>query len=289
MKFRAVITDTPAMRDFMNISLSLSKFSKNCIMRMTTRKVYFIISDEEGGPRRPLVWCELPINFYFKEYNLVGVNEQYNEIYLEFSTVLLARSLSVLKQNVKSVKIKLTNKDTPCLTIEIELMAGEILSRQVVHDIPVEVIAKKHWSDYEEPRFNDFHISIQMPNLKAVRSIVEKMRNMSHNLIVSANKDGRLILQTKTNIVNLSAHFPDLSIQSFAVGHIPSVNDCDEDEDRQTVRSMVDIKKFLMFLSGLQISNCRTVCSIVQDKMVKLSMEQPGALSIQIFLTELTV
>lgn len=55
-------------------------------MRITSKKVFFIISEEENGPRRPLVWCELPVSFYFKEYNLVGVNEQYNEIYLEVPT-----------------------------------------------------------------------------------------------------------------------------------------------------------------------------------------------------------
>lgn len=55
-------------------------------MRITIKKVYFIISEEESGPRRPLVWCELPVSFYFNEYNLVGVHEQYNEIYLEIPT-----------------------------------------------------------------------------------------------------------------------------------------------------------------------------------------------------------
>lgn len=55
-------------------------------MRITSRNVYFIVSEEESGPRRPLVWCDLPVNFYFKEYNIVGVSEEYNEIFLEFST-----------------------------------------------------------------------------------------------------------------------------------------------------------------------------------------------------------
>lgn len=222
-------------------------------MRMTTRKLFFIISEEDSGPKKPLVWCELPVHFYFKEYNVVGFNEHYNEIYLEFSTginlelfvsmsikyfiisVLLARSLSVIKQNVQSLKIKLTNKDSPCLTLEIEMMSGELLSRQCVHDIPVDVISRKHWSDYEEPRFNDFHViilqltpkyrqpvirvfqvSIEMPNLKAVKPIVEHMRNMSNNLTLSANRSGRLTLKIQTNLVKLSTHFQDLNVESFA-------------------------------------------------------------------------
>lgn len=39
---------------------------------------------------------------------------------------------------------------------------------------------------------------------------------MSHQLIVSANRNGRLILQIKTNTVTISSHFPELSIESFA-------------------------------------------------------------------------
>jgi HUS1 checkpoint protein len=103
------------------------------------------------------------------------------------------------------------------------LASGNIESRQCVHDIPVEVISRKHWNDYEEPRFNDFHVSIEMPNLKTIKTIVERMRNMSHSLIVSATKDGRLTLQIKTNIVTLSAHFPDLSIESFASNNVKNL------------------------------------------------------------------
>ncbi|XP_008195631.2 checkpoint protein HUS1 isoform X2 [Tribolium castaneum] len=289
MKFRGLITDTSVMKDFMNIATGLSRFSKECVMRITERKVYFIISDEDNGPRRPLAWCELPVSFYFREYNLVGVTEEHNEIYLEFSTALLARSLSILKQNVKSLKIKLTNKDSPCLTLEMEMASEATQSRQCVHDIPVEVISRKHWNDYEEPRFNDFHVSIEMPNLKTIKTIVERMRNMSHSLTVSATKDGRLTFQIKTNIVTLSSHFPGLGVESFAIGQLELTSSDSQEEDQQKVSSIVDIKKFLMFLSGMQLNSCRTVCSIVHGKMVKLFMEQPGALSLQIFLTQLSI
>ena len=66
-------------------------------------------------------------------------------------------------------------------------------------------------------------------------------------------------------------------------------SDSINDEDGQAVSTVVDIKKFLMFLTGMQVNNCRTVCSIVQGKMVKLFLQQPGALSLQCFLTEYDV
>ncbi|KAK5647590.1 hypothetical protein RI129_002482 [Pyrocoelia pectoralis] len=221
MRFRAVLMDNAAMKDFLSTVNSLSKLGKECVMRIVSRHVYFIIPDDDSGPRRPLVWCELPVNFYFREFNLDGMSQEQNEIYLGLSTAMLAKSLSTVKQNVKSLKIKLTNKQAPCLTLEIELMSTEGLqNRQLIHDIPVEVIGRKHWNDYAEPQFNDFHsflqVSMQMPNLKPIKSIVERMKNMSNSLMVSATKFGKLSLQIKTNMVNLTAHFENLGIESFA-------------------------------------------------------------------------
>lgn len=71
--------------------MSLSKISKDCVMRITLSKVYFIVSDEDGGPKQPLVWCELPVSYYFREYTLAGVSDEYNEIYLEFATGVLKK------------------------------------------------------------------------------------------------------------------------------------------------------------------------------------------------------
>lgn len=57
-----------------------------------------------------------------------GVNkEEANEIYLELVPENLARSLKNVIQLAKSVKIKLTKKHTPCLTLEIELVKYWIL------------------------------------------------------------------------------------------------------------------------------------------------------------------
>lgn len=50
-----------------------------------------------------------------------GVSPEANEIYLEITPDLLVRTLKTA-QSAKSVKIKLTKKHSPCLTLEIELV-----------------------------------------------------------------------------------------------------------------------------------------------------------------------
>lgn len=71
---------------FVDIILTLSKLSKDCVMRLTSDVIYFIISEENCGPLSPIVWCELDRSSFFFEYLMEGVNEAYKEIYLGFNT-----------------------------------------------------------------------------------------------------------------------------------------------------------------------------------------------------------
>jgi len=60
----------------------------------------------------------------FSEYNMEGVSvTDANEIYLETVPENFVRCLRSA-QNAKSVKIKLTKKQTPCLTFEVELVSN---------------------------------------------------------------------------------------------------------------------------------------------------------------------
>lgn len=72
---------------------------------------------------------------------------------------MLASSLVTVKQNAKSLKVKLTDKQTPCITLDMEFSSTDSTqSRRCVHDIPVEVIPRKYWTDYAEPQFTEFHV-----------------------------------------------------------------------------------------------------------------------------------
>lgn len=105
-----------------------------------------------------MVWAELSQTHFFTEYIMNGVSEEQNEIYLEFDPTLLARSLGSLRMTAKSVKIKLTNKRQPCLTIEIELPSLSMESRQCLHDVPVRVIPRREWTEHQAPNIPEFHV-----------------------------------------------------------------------------------------------------------------------------------
>ncbi len=58
---------------------------------------------------------------FFDEFQLEGVSADANEIFLEVSPENLSRALKTA-QNAKSVKIKLSKKSCPCLTLAAELV-----------------------------------------------------------------------------------------------------------------------------------------------------------------------
>jgi HUS1 checkpoint protein len=53
------------------------------------------------------------------EYAMQGMSAEANEIYLELCPENLLRALKTA-QSARWIKLKLTNKHTPCLTVEVE-------------------------------------------------------------------------------------------------------------------------------------------------------------------------
>lgn len=104
-----------------------------------------------------MIWCEMPQSTFFSEYQIVGVDDEYRDIYLGivsgtlikiynlfktsriewvekctliiFFSANLSRSLVTLK-TAKCLKMKLTKKQCPCLTLEIEMV--KIISNYIL-------------------------------------------------------------------------------------------------------------------------------------------------------------
>lgn len=71
-----------------------------------------------------------------------------------------ANALNMLKYFVRSIKLKLTNKQFPCITIDTEAVTtASNTSRRLVHDVPVSVIPVKEWMDYMLPQLPEYDVN----------------------------------------------------------------------------------------------------------------------------------
>lgn len=273
MKLRCKIADQEAIRQFTNIVNNVSRISKLCVLRFTENELFFIVGDE----RVSTVWIEISENNYFVEYTVIGGSSTH-EIYIELDVLTLARSLLLPRTIPKSVIIKITNNRQPCLTLENELPSLNANCRYCIHDIPIRIIPRDEWREYQAPNVPKFDISLNMPPLKYVRNVVDRMKNMSSKLTVSADKTGMFVLSIDTDSATVSTHFQDLKIW-----------DCTQQDGNENVSATVEVKKFLMF-PGWEIGNPNCVkCNILQDRMVNLFLDVTDDLKIQYFIPALAI
>ncbi|KAM5273027.1 checkpoint protein HUS1 isoform 2-T2 [Ctenodactylus gundi] len=276
MKFRARIVDTACLNHFTRVSNMVAKLAKTCTLRITPEKLNFILSDKlaSGGVS---MWCELDQENFFSEFQMEGVSAEQNEIYLELTSENLSRALKTA-QNARALKIKLTNKHFPGLTISVELLSMSSSSRIVTHDIPIKVIPRKLWRDLQEPSVPIADVSIYLPVLKTMKSVVEKMKNISNRVVIEANLAGQLNLKIESELVSVTTHFRDLGNPPFT---------SQNRSPAEMAQVCVDIRKLLQFLAGQQVNPTKALCNIVSNKMVHFDLLHEDV-SLQYFVPALS-
>jgi len=271
MKFRAKMMESGCIRKFYNIISAISKISKSCVMRLTTDKMYLIMCEMSSLVGGPTIWGEIEKDNLFNEFCLEGVSEEANEIYLDFSPSKLYKTLNSLKStNVRGLKMKLTKKNgNPCLTFEVDLPSLAD-ARFCVHDIPVTVVPRRSWKDYEAPVSPVVDVSLCLPDLKNLRRKLERLKSLGQSIIVTGRKEGTLTLKVETDDVSVSSHFQDLRTPVLRDQQAPWTINQDESLESASVR--VDIKKFHQFLSGESIITERCIANIVNEELLHMML-----------------
>lgn len=65
-----------------DIVTTISKLSKECVLRLSDSTLYFIVSEDNSGPTPPVLWCEIPQDVFFSEYQMIGIDDEHKDIYL---------------------------------------------------------------------------------------------------------------------------------------------------------------------------------------------------------------
>jgi len=263
MKFRAKAVDLDCIHHFTDVMNTIQKLLKTCALRITQEKIFFIMPDQitNGGVS---MWCEIKQEHFFDLYQVEGVSNDNNEIYLEIVAENICRALKSA-HNAKSLKIKLTKKQLPCLTFEIELPSLRSKSQMVTHDIPVSVIPVRLWSEFLEPEMPDFHVCICMPSLKVLKNIGEKLKNISSYVTLHANQLGVMKFSTETELVSTRLTFTGLETPKLDEDSQAPSNSWPQNEFA-SVR--IDIKKLLQLFASQQINPFKVVCNVINNSAV---------------------
>lgn len=104
-----------------DIIVTFAKISKRAVCNIKSSGMYF---SNVGATVSsvPLLWIDIGTANFFEQFSMEGVDENFKDIWLTFSPEQLSNALNVFKYSIKSIKIKLTNKQFPCLSIDIEVV-----------------------------------------------------------------------------------------------------------------------------------------------------------------------
>jgi len=285
MKFRAKITSLLLVKQFAQLLQNLSRCSSKAVLRLSHDKVYFILKDAEAKNKGGAVWCEGPIDAFFGEYAMEGFSKPSDEIYLDVNLEMLAARIGALKSahSVSSVKVKLTNKVMPCLTFEIE--SDTFRSKTLcVHDIPVSVIPKSMWKEYEEPEVPEFDINISVPEIRLVRSALERIKGSGSRATVTGCSDGWLEIAMNKFTVKSAVKFKDLTVLKYqdeddqdgnprnSKKSLPTVREpnSDSNEESSSFSVEVDTRSLwqLIHTEDQRPDNC--LCSIHEGRLLHI-------------------
>ncbi|KAG5311387.1 HUS1 protein, partial [Pseudoatta argentina] len=151
----------------------------------------------------------------------------------------------------------------------------------------ITIAIKKTWSIRERLFKDDFrrrmkmfdwwkvlhYISLEMPQLKYVRHITDRMKNISSQLIMVANKHGTLIIKIDVDLATVSTHFKGLQVYEN-----------EEEQETDDISATINIKKLSMFLSWDILQPDSVKCNLLKEKMVKLTLDVGDYVKIHYFI-----
>lgn len=273
MKFRAIIHDQNVMKELLNIIVTLSKLTKECIMRISSDTIHFIVNEDTGNTS-PIVWAEICTRQNFIEYLMEGVNDQHQNIMLSFNPINLARAMSSLRTGAKYCKIKLTNVQYPCLTIDMEVKSTTSdRYQQIIHDVPVNVIPRVDWSSFPLPNIPNSDIFLTLASNRTIRSYIDKLKNHSPTITFYAKSNGEMSVAAETELMTITTRYRNLDVNKVkAMGKR-------RDSGTLEASCSVSSKKMAIFFSSLQFQTPEWSCGIVTDNAVHLQIDVNNGLA----------
>jgi HUS1 checkpoint protein len=266
MKFGAKITDISNITYFTQLIATVSKLcsktsNKTCILKLTYEKIYFIFTDSltiSPGSGKTTFWMCIETLKLFDLYICEGKSKEENFIILELEPDNLFKALKS-SQNIRAIRIKLCKRQTPCLSIELDLPSISALkthSRIITHDISVHVVSSKSFN-FEEPTMLNANLSINLPQIKLLKHMLERFKYLTDYINLQATQNGELIFKCETSLITINTFFKDLQCLNVQ-------------EPMDAVNVRLNIKKLFEFINALQFQPNKLICNFVNDKYAHL-------------------
>lgn len=263
------------MRELLDIVSTFSRINRNIAINIQPSKVIIQIEGEvEAGQ---CLWCEIDAsdrNGFFSEFVMDGVDAEHNQIYLMAATSNLVQALSYTRNNsMDYVKMKLVKTDVACLAVEMSGIVhneSDIMNPKVQHQIPVTVVPRSEWGNFDLPLDMAYDLTVMLPSVKSLKGLMDKMKNMSPSVTIYATLTGELSLVVETDVVTVASHFKGLQC---ARAKPPDGDETEPENVTLEAACKVDAKKLSTLLESVDFCETKMIASIRNEHLLKIKFE----------------
>ncbi|OWA53833.1 putative Checkpoint protein HUS1 [Hypsibius exemplaris] len=266
---------------------------QTCIIRMTPNRFYISTKPALMGGGWFLA-VDIQPDAIFEEYQMSGYSEDANEIYLDVKAEILMQSLKVPSDCAKFVKIKLTNKNGHCMSVEAEMPSAAPSCRKTVFHVPITIVHRLQWPEYTPVDDVGFNASCYLSNskgsiLKVFKGVIDRMKSLGNTIEIAMNRDGdmKLHLGEPVSGFSVDSHFQNLEIPNDDDTK-DSLEDRDEEEEEIHIRQgyfkvSVDIRSLAAFLGANQYQTTRMRLDLRHRRHIQMIL-QSEAVRVRYFL-----
>lgn len=111
-----------------------------------------------------------------------------------------------------------------------------------------------------------------MPQLKYLRHVADRMKNLCSRVTLTANKSGTLVFTIDINHATVSTHFKGLQVWKK------------REEEDGNISGTICIKKLIAFLGWDILHPDNVKCNMLQEKMIKLTLDVGDHIKIHYFI-----
>jgi len=244
MRFRATLKEPFS---FTNVLQALEKLGQSCVIHFQPDIVSFYMTSHFSQSGRAFV--ELATKSIFEDYRIESKSN--NEIPMVVNIPNIARAIRS-GINADKIVMKLTKKSNRAfLTFDITENVN------IIQDVPVTLQPIKRMKEFYEPELPDPEVQIRMPELKALKNVIDRMKSVSDILTIEASLTGELVFEVNTDMVTIKTYYKGLSIKPTASQ--PDTNSANRASARMS------IKKFSRLLHCRCLNASYILGCIVED------------------------
>lgn len=206
---------------------ALGQLGQSCVIHFQPDIVSFYMTAHFTQTGRAFV--ELATKSIFDDYRIESKSN--NEIPMIVNIPNIARAIKSGMQADKIV-MKLTKKSNRAfLTFDITENVN------IIQDVPVTLQPLKRMKEYYEPELPDPEVQIRMPDMKALKNVIDRMKSVSDILTIEATSSGELVFEVATDMVTIKTYYKGLSIKQVS-----------QEDASHTASARMSIQKFSRLL-----------------------------------------